>query len=192
MEEFISIEYDYEKYQKLEDNGRYEIIEGRLYNLAPSPSVFHQHVCGNIYHKLRIFLQDKECVPFISPVDVRLAPKGSEDRNIKNVVQPDVFVVCDKSKIDQKGIVGAPEFVVEVASPNTSARDYLIKLKLYERYGTKEYWIVNPQEKSVAVFVKAKEDRFDISSVFSILLLLDHLFSLALRFQPTKFCRDIT
>ncbi|WAM31773.1 Uma2 family endonuclease [Caldicellulosiruptor naganoensis] len=97
-------------------------------------------------------------MPFISPVDVRLAPEGSEERNIKNVVQPDVFVVCDKSKIDQKGIIGAPEFVVEVASPNTSARDYLIKLKLYERYGTKEYWIVNPQEKSVAVFVKAKEE----------------------------------
>ncbi|AEM74906.1 Uma2 family endonuclease [Caldicellulosiruptor acetigenus] len=166
MEDYILEEFNYDKYKNIEDDNRYEIIEGRLYSLAPSPLVFHQHVCGNIYHKLRIFLQGKECIPFISPVDVILAPKGAEDKDIKNVVQPDVFVICDKSKIDQKGIIGAPEFVVEVVSPNTSARDYLMKLKLYERFGTKEYWIVNPQEKSVAVFMKAKEDRFDISNVF--------------------------
>jgi Uma2 family endonuclease len=166
MEDYVLEEFNYDKYKNMEDDNRYEIIEGRLYNFAPSPSIFHQHVCGNIYHKLRIFLQGKECIPFISPVDVILAPKGAEDKDIKNVVQPDVFVICNKSKIDQKGIIGAPEFVVEVVSPNTSARDYLIKLKLYEKYGTKEYWIVNPQEKSVAVFTQAEEGGFDRGRIF--------------------------
>lgn len=139
---------------------RYELIDGRIYLMA-APSMDHQDIAGFIYRKLGNYLEDKPCKPFIAPLDVILFEKGEKDEKTdeksRNVFQPDVFVVCDKDKMSQSGINGAPDFVAEVASPSSLTHDYHDKCGLYLKYGVKEYWIVNPTNKSILVYVNGSE-----------------------------------
>jgi len=133
---------------------RYELIEGRIYMMA-APSTEHQDIAGFIYRKIGNYLEGKPCKVFIAPLDVFLYSKTKKE-NCQNVFQPDVFVVCNKSKISQRGINGAPDFVVEVTSPSNSEHDYIDKLNMYMRHGVKEYWIVNPETRQIYVYAKSK------------------------------------
>ncbi|MBR1739874.1 MAG: Uma2 family endonuclease [Ruminococcus sp.] len=138
------------------DNDRYELIEGELVLLA-APSEIHQELAGGIYAELRDFIRRSRgsCKPFIAPFDVKL----DDD----NVVQPDIMVICDPSKLDGKRCNGAPDIVIEVTS-NDRTRDYSIKLELYRKSGVSEYWIVDPEKKRVVVytFEDRKVDSMDI------------------------------
>ena len=135
-----------------EDNeGRYELINGGIYMMA-SPNVRHQDVGGEIYTQLRNYLKGKKCRAFMVALDVVLFDKKKEDKNkSQNVFQPDVFVVCDPEKIAEDRIYGAPDFVIEVVSPSSEARDYFKKLEVYMKYGVKEYWIIDPATQEIFV-----------------------------------------
>jgi Uma2 family endonuclease len=130
--------YTYEDYLKLPDELRCEIIDGEIYDMTPAPTTSHQDVTGTIYHFIRNHLDSKKlpCRVFVSPVDVVLSEK--------DIVQPDVVVVCNGSKIQRRGIFGAPDVVFEVLSPGTELKDRKKKMELYAGTGVKECFLVNP------------------------------------------------
>ncbi len=133
--------YTYEDYKTWNDQGRWEIIDGEIYNMTPAPSIKHQRIVGNLFAELVFHLRGKACVPFVAPVDVVL--------DQFNVVQPDVFVICDKTKIKEANIAGAPDLVFEVTASMTRLRDKREKKLLYERFEVREYVIVYLEEEMV-------------------------------------------
>ncbi|SKA11011.1 Putative restriction endonuclease, partial [Carboxydocella sporoproducens DSM 16521] len=89
---------------------------------------------------------------YVAPFDVRLPEEGETEENCRNVVQPDISVICDRTKLDDKGCLGAPDWIIEVVSPSHTSHDYVRKLNLYERFGVREYWIVNPDSRHILVY----------------------------------------
>ena len=134
---------------------RYELIDGTIYLMA-SPAMDHQRMSLFFGRKLGDYLEGKPCEVFIAPFDVFLFEKTKKD-DCQNVFQPDVFVVCDEKKKSQRGINGAPDFIIEVVSPSNEDRDYIDKLNLYMQYGVKEYWIVNPITKNILVYLNGEK-----------------------------------
>jgi len=128
-------EYSYADYLTWTENERWEIIDGIAYMQA-SPSPNHQKVSGGIFAQFYNYLLDKSCEVYSAPFCVRLT-KGDEKRNedVKKIVEPDVTVVCDKSKIDERGYNGAPDLIVEVMSPSSTKMDRFIKFNKYEKAG---------------------------------------------------------
>lgn len=126
---------------------RYEIIAGQVYDMSPSPTSRHQIIAGNIFTKLVMGMQGSSCGVFMAPLDVW--PTGT-DRS--EVVQPDVFVVCDCAKIIDAGCYGAPDLIVEVLSPSTAKKDRLVKLELYQRSHVTELWLVDPAHQTIEAF----------------------------------------
>ena len=140
--------YTYSDYYSWDDDKRWELIDGIAYAMAPAPSLTHQSLLGEFFYQLYTFLKGKTtCRVFIAPFDVRLNPDGLDD----TVVQPDITVVCDESKLDDRGCRGVPEMAIEVLSPSSTKHDRVRKFELYQRYGVIEYWIVDPVDKSVQV-----------------------------------------
>ena len=144
-------------YSYSEDREDYEVIGGQVYMMS-RPSTDHMTVGGNIFNTFKNYLKGKKCRPFYE-TDVFL----SEDDNFI----PDVMIVCDPEIIEEDGIHGTPDLVVEIASPSTARRDRMEKFAAYEKYGVKEYWIVSPQEKRVEVYLR-KDDRLVLDNVYSI------------------------
>lgn len=140
--------YTSEDYWKLPEGERAELIDGRLYAMAP-PSRIHQELVMELSGTLREYIKKNagECKVYPAPFAVNL------DTNDKNWVEPDVSVICDKNKLTDRGCSGAPDFIVEVVSPSTQGVDYLKKLFLYEKYGVREYWVVNPATRTVNVYM---------------------------------------
>jgi Uma2 family endonuclease len=131
---------------------RYELIDGEAYLMAPAPDLEHQDIAGELYYQLRRTLEDGPCRPFVARVDVRLPKADEADEQIDTVVQPDVLVVCDASRLDRRGVRGAPDFVVEVLSPSTASHDHVRKRRVYERAGVQEYWLVHPIDRMVTIY----------------------------------------
>ncbi len=136
--------FTWNDYRSWSDDERWEIIGGEGYSMSPAPSTRHQRIGGELYSQLSSFLKGKKCLPFISPVDVKLSEE--------DVVQPDLIVVCDPSKIKRTHIEGAPDLAVEITSTRDS-RDRVLKTALYAASGVKEYWIVTPFPSSVELLV---------------------------------------
>ncbi len=143
----------YADYLQWPEDTRYELIDGEAFPMSPAPLVEHQEVAGEVYRQLANQLDGKPCRPFIAPVDVRLPRKDETDAAIDTVVQPDVLVVCDLSKIDRRGVRGAPDWLLEVLSPSTAAHDQIAKRRTYERAGVREYWLVHPGDRTLTVYV---------------------------------------
>jgi Uma2 family endonuclease len=144
--------HTYADYLTWPEDVRYELIDGAAYLMAPAPTLDHQDIAGEIYFQLRRALAGKPCRAFIAPVDVRLPKAGEEDELVDTVVQPDVLVVCDRAKLDRRGVRGAPDLVVEVLSPSTASHDHVLKRRVYERAGVKEYWLVHPADRIVTIY----------------------------------------
>lgn len=160
--------YTYQDYEKWE--GRWELIKGVPYNMTPAPTPFHQTIVGNIFAELRSFLGKGDCEVFVAPFDVRLSLEDDYG-NPKTVIQPDVSVVCQKERLDNKGLKGAPELVVEVLSPSTALKDRNEKLSLYREFGACEYWIVDPLYKTIERYVFKEGQQvsvkgFDMENIF--------------------------
>lgn len=151
--------FTYEDYQTWPDDERWEILDGKAYNMTPAPTTRHQRIVGNIYHLLRTMLGGRRCLPGIAPTDVVLSAY--------DVVQPDVFVVCDPSKITEKNIQGAPDLIVEVLSPATARKDRWEKRALYQRFGVLEYLLVDPDGEYVERYSLGEGGRYDQGGVFS-------------------------
>ena len=144
--------YTYADYLTWPDDARYELIDGEAFLKAPAPLIEHQEVAGEVFRQLANQLDGKPCRPYIAPVDVRLPRKDEADAAIDTIVQPDVLVVCDPSKIDRRGVRGAPDWLVEVLSPSTAAHDQIAKRRTYERAGVREYWLVHPGDRTLTVY----------------------------------------
>ena len=141
--------YTYADYIKWDDDNRCELIDGVIYTMTPAPTWEHQSVSGELYKQLAIFLTGKKCKVFSAPFDVRLNADSGDD----NVVQPDVVVVCDRSKLAGTGYNGVPDMIIEILSPSTSRKDKILKFNKYLQAGVREYWIVDPDYKIVSVYV---------------------------------------
>jgi len=136
------------------EDERIEIINGEAIMMAP-PSSIHQKISMAISAQLYNFLEGKKCEVYPAPFAVRLFEQDEENpENVDTMVEPDISVICDKNKIDKRGCKGAPDMVVEILSPSTRRHDRLVKLGLYQKAGVREYWIVNPDEKTVQVFLQ--------------------------------------
>ncbi len=143
--------YSYADYLKWTFEGMVELINGKIFKMSPAPSSSHQSISVNLTVEIGGFLKHKKCKVFIAPFDVRLS-KFKVDKLIDTVVQPDLCIICDPAKIDEKGCNGAPDMIVEILSPSTAQRDLDLKFKLYEENAVKEYWIVQPNDQTVSVF----------------------------------------
>jgi len=144
--------HTYADYLAWPEDVRYELIDGTAYLMAPAPTLEHQEVAGEIYFQLRQALAGNTCRVFIAPLDVRFPKTEAADERIDTVLQPDVLVVCDLSRLDHRGVCGAPDLVVEVLSPSTASHDHVWKRRVYERSGVREYWLVHPIDRMITVY----------------------------------------
>ncbi len=158
--------YTYADYLKIDDGKRYEIIDGELYDMGPAPTPIHQEISGALSFQLFDFFQDKPCKVIAAPFDVRLYRKSKKDSNITRVVQPDISVICDLDKIDERGCLGAPDFVVEIISPSTASHDHILKRKYYEENGVREYWLVDPTNRIITVYSLGKNGKYAAPEVY--------------------------
>lgn len=148
----ISKTYTYADYFKWRFVERVELIKGKIFKMSPAPNRLHQEIAGSIHILIGMFLQNKPCKVYSAPFDVRLPRKSKNDKEIITVLQPDVCVVCDPTKLDKRGCIGAPDIVVEVLSPGNNAKELKNKYEAYEEAGVKEYWVVSPQDQWLKVY----------------------------------------
>ena len=144
--------YTYADYLAWKFEERVELIKGRIAQMA-APSRLHQAISGNLYVSIKNLLARSRCKVYAAPFDVRLT-HFSQKKNIEvtTVVQPDICVICDPEKLDDRGCIGAPDLIIEITSPGNSKREMKDKYEAYQEAGVREYWIVNPSERSVQVF----------------------------------------
>ena len=140
--------YTIDDIYKLPEGERAELIDGTIYMMAP-PSRVHQEIAGSIYSEIKQYIRHKKgtCKPYIAPFAVFL------NENDETYVEPDIAVVCDHSKLNDKGCLGAPDLIIEVVSPSSKKLDYYTKLVLYRDSGVREYWIVDPVRESILVYL---------------------------------------
>jgi len=121
--------------------------------MSPGPNRFHQELSGALFNQLYNHLKSRTCKVYAAPFDVRLPDSaGASDEETETVVQPDIVVVCDPDKLDERGCKGAPDLIVEILSPSTAQHDLKDKFYLYQRVGVKEYWVLHPTDKTLMVF----------------------------------------
>lgn len=147
--------YTYADYLLWQFKERVELIKGRIFKMSPAPNTSHQLISSKLQGNLFVHLKDKSCYLFSAPFDVRLFDTRKSafiNRDIYTVVQPDLCVVCDKNKLDEKGCLGAPDLVIEILSPGNSKKEVDSKFDLYQESGVREYWIVQPIDQNVFIF----------------------------------------
>ncbi len=160
--------YTYGDYRNWPEDERWELIEGTAWNMSPAawlsrsqsdrpspaPNRYHQHYSAKLFQQIINQLESHPCEVYAAPFDVFLPDFAEENEDdVTTVVQPDISVICDKSKLTLKGCTGAPDWVIEILSPFTLRKDSAVKFDLYERHKVKEYWIVDPGSKTVQVFI---------------------------------------
>ena len=137
-----------------EENERIEIVNGEAVMMAP-PSSIHQEISGALFAQLYNYLEGKQCRVYAAPFAVRLFERDEDSpEDVDTMVEPDLSVICDRSKIDKRGCKGAPDLIIEILSPSTRRHDRLVKMGLYQRAGVREYWIVNPEDRTVQVMLQ--------------------------------------
>lgn len=146
--------YTYYDYLKFTDDEPVEIIEGRISAMSPAPSIMHQKIISKLLIAIGNYIDanNGECEVLPAPLDVLLVNDNEDAKNSKNIVQPDISVICDKRKLTDKYCIGSPDMIVEVISPYNPSNDYVRKLNIYEQFKVKEYWIINPMEKNILVY----------------------------------------
>ncbi|MDR1899478.1 MAG: Uma2 family endonuclease [Treponema sp.] len=133
---------------------RYELLDGEAFMMAP-PSRAHQKVLGELFAQFHAFLKGKPCEVYPAPFGVRLFPQ--EDNGDDTYFEPDISVICDPAKLDDRGCRGAPDLVIEVLSPSNAKYDLLYKLNKYRQGGVREYWVIDPEDKLLNVYIFGQE-----------------------------------
>lgn len=129
-----------------------ELIKGKVFKMAAAPKRRHQKVAGEVFKRISYYLEGKQCDVYIAPFDVRLPVHSKKNEDIYTVVQPDVSVICDPSKLDDAGCIGAPDIVVEVLSPGNNRKELQNKYEVYEESGVLEYWVIHPEEQTLLIY----------------------------------------
>lgn len=157
--------YNYRDYLGWPPPERWEIIGGEAYAMTPGPDVDHQRILRDLGTQINVFLQGKACELFLAPFDLLIPAENEADEEVNTVLQPDAFVVCDPAKISRRGCRGAPDWVIEILSPSTAGRDQIIKRRVYEKAGVKEYWICSPLERLVFVY-HLQNGKLNLSEIY--------------------------
>jgi Uma2 family endonuclease len=165
----LSKRYSFADYLTWIDDKRRELIDGFINLMSPAPTRVHQKVAARVFGELWNQLSDNPCQAYFAPFDVRLPnnPDEISDEQVYTVVQPDISIICDLKKLDDKGCIGAPDFIIEIISPSTAKHDVEDKYRLYEKHGVREYWIVYPESKSISVFVLDKKGKYQLVWMFA-------------------------
>lgn len=139
--------YTTEDIYNLPEGTRAELIDGQIYYIAP-PGRRHQEIAGELYTSIHNYIRSKtgSCRPYIAPFAVFL------NKDDTNYVEPDISVICDRSKLTDKGCAGAPDWIIEIVSPGSRRMDYMTKLFKYRSAGVREYWIVDPEKNRISVY----------------------------------------
>ncbi len=146
--------YTFADYLTWIDDKRRELYEGFIKIMSPAPARKHQQISVFLVQQIGSYLHHQKCKMFHAPFDVRLPKNGEkDDSKIYTVVQPDICIICDPSKLDEKGCLGAPDMIIEIVSPSSSHNDVNEKFNIYQQAGVSEYWIVFPNEKVISVFI---------------------------------------
>jgi Uma2 family endonuclease len=159
--------FTYADYLTWDDEQRCELIDGVAYCMSPGPNRRHQKWLGELFAQFHSYLEGKSCEVYLAPFDVRLPDfSDATDEETITVVQPDIMVICDRDKLDDRGVKGAPDLIVEILSPSTAKRDITTKFELYQRHGVKEYWLIYPNDKTLLVYRLTDNGRYASPEVF--------------------------
>ena len=149
----LSKQYTYADYLTWQFTERVELVKGWIKKMSPAPKRKHQRVVSQLHGLIWSQINKEDnCQIFDALFDVRLKKNKGKTNQINTVVQPDICIICDKSKLDEYGCLGAPDMIIEILSQSTTKYDYTTKFNLYEQNGVKEYWLVNPEGKSIDVY----------------------------------------
>ena len=159
--------FTYADYCTWPEDERWELIDGVAYAMSPAPARVHADLTKVLFLLLEAFFEHSGCHVYFAPFDVRLPKPNEGDEETDTVVQPDILVVCDEKKLDVKGCRGAPDLVIEILSPSTASKDCIQKRALYEAHGIKEYWIVDPINRLLTVYVREDDALFGKARIFS-------------------------
>lgn len=160
--------YSFADYLTWLDDKRRELFEGIVKVMSPAPGRIHQQISTDVMFIFRSFLDGKLCKVYHAPFDVRLPFNGEKgDNEIFTIVQPDICIVCDPAKLDDRGCLGAPDLIVEIVSPSSNQTDVKDKYIIYEKAGVKEYWIVFPFERVLSVFVLSSGGKYQSIGMFT-------------------------
>ena len=154
--------YTYADYLTWQFDEMVELIRGQVFRMSPAPGSSHQWISAELHYQIMNHLRGKKCKAFAAPFDVRLPlpNKLQSDNKIDTVVQPDISIICDLKKIDEKGCQGAPDWIIEILSKGTASKDLTEKYQIYENAGVKEYWIVDPMNKSLMIYSLNEEGKY--------------------------------
>lgn len=147
--------YSYADYLTWMFQERLELFKGKIFKMSPAPSMYHQKVSRDLTLLLGNKFRENSCNLFVAPFDVRLLnnKNSKNDKDIYTVVQPDLCVICDENKLDARGAIGAPDLMIEILSPGNSKKEMSYKYDLYQEAGVLEYWIVNPTDKTIFIYI---------------------------------------
>jgi Uma2 family endonuclease len=152
----LNKKYTYADYLMWQFKERVELIKGKILEMSPAPNRLHQTISGNLFFELRIIFENHPCNLYAAPFDVRLKDSkkpAKKDSDYNTVVQPDLCVICDETKLDDRGCIGSPDLVVEILSPGNTEREMKTKFRVYEENKISEYWIVEPSTKNVFIYI---------------------------------------
>ncbi len=159
--------YSYADYLTWLDDKRRELFNGFIRLMTPAPSRKHQKISTKFTRIIDNFLSGRDCEIYHAPFDVRLYNGSKAADKIDTVVQPDICIICDLSKLDDKGCLGPPDFIIEIVSPGNSRKDVKEKFDIYQKYGVREYWIVNPNDENASVFVLDANGKYQLEGMYA-------------------------
>jgi Uma2 family endonuclease len=153
--------YTYADYLKWRFDESVELIKGKIFRMSPAPNMKHQRVSMKLSVEFGTYFKKHKCSLFAAPFDVRLTPLTKDKSNkIHTVVQPDLCVVCDNEKLDERGCIGAPDLIIEILSPGNTKKEMKDKFEVYEENKVKEYWLIEPNDKAVFVYVLNEDGKY--------------------------------
>jgi len=163
--------YSYADYLTWRFDETVELIRGKISLMSPAPNINHQSISRNLLVEIGYYLKNKPCKVFDAPFDVRLYDRKKSvlaSKDIYTVVQPDLCVICDKGKLDIRGCLGAPDWIIEILSKNTAQKDTQTKFQLYQAAGVKEYWLVYPYEATVSQFLLDEQlEKYQLANMYT-------------------------
>ena len=161
-------DYSYADYLTWRFTEYVELIRGRVLRKMSAPTSQHQQIASSLHGEIYAYLKGKPCKVYPSPFDVRLLRStGNGDAQVKTVVQPDLCIICDPAKIDRRGCVGAPDWIIEIVSPSSLVLDTRIKFDLYAENGVTEYWIVFPGEQTVLAHALGANGEYELTGTYA-------------------------
>ncbi|MBL7977809.1 MAG: Uma2 family endonuclease [Bacteroidetes Order II. Incertae sedis bacterium] len=175
----LSRQYTYADYLKWAFQERVELLRGYVYRMSPAPNRMHQSISMNLSGIFYQYLKNTTCRAYTAPFDVRLVLRADfrlskrirrqavSDQEVMTVLQPDLCVICDPEKLDDRGCLGAPDLVIEILSPGNTRTEMKEKFSIYEEVGVREYWVVQPEYRNVLVYDRNRRGVFVARTVYS-------------------------